>query len=78
MLVGRATKSRDGFVGNFAAADACELAIHKIGAHFPGKLFIAPVANMLEQQKAENDLGRGAGTTARLALFARLAPRGLH
>src|SRR3954454_22073000 len=65
-------------VGNLSAADTREFTVHQIGAHLPLEFYVAPLANMLEQQQPEDNLGGSPSATARLALFAELALSGLH
>jgi hypothetical protein len=60
-------------IGHLTAADAGEVAIHQIGPHLPFQNLVAPIADMLQHQKAQNHLGRRAGTAVRRAL--RMPPR---
>src|ERR1039458_6372128 len=60
-------------VGNFAAADARELAIDQIGAHFTRQYSETPVAHMFQQGQAQHDIGGCAGPAPRLAFLASLA-----
>jgi hypothetical protein len=55
------------------AADTGEVAVHQIGAHFAFQHVIAPVADVLENQQAQNHFGRGALAAAAAAL--RTPPR---
>ena len=43
-------------VGDLLAADARELTVHKVGAHFAGQHSIAPVADMFQQHHSQDDL----------------------
>ena len=47
-----------------------ELAVHQVGAHFPAQIFVAPVADVLQQHHAQYDFGGGGPAAAGLALLA--------
>ena len=69
-----ARQTAHGFVvGNLAAADASELPVHKVGAHFARYIFVAPPAHMLQQQHSQYNFSRGSPAPASLALFDALA-----
>ena len=54
--------------GILAGAHSGEVAIHKIGPPFALERRVAPVADVLEDQQAENHLGRRAAAAATAAL----------
>src|SRR5580658_9866253 len=54
----------DGVVGNFAAAHPREGTVDQVGAHLALHHFIAPVADVLEQEQSQNDFGRRAQPAA--------------
>jgi hypothetical protein len=54
-------------VRHLAAADAGEVAIDQVGAHFALENRVAPVAHVLENQQAQNHIGRRAQPTASAA-----------
>src|SRR5205085_12073557 len=56
-------------VWNLLSADARELAIHQIGAHFPRQFFKAPSAHVFQQHHSEHHLSRRGWPPARLALL---------
>jgi hypothetical protein len=63
-----------GFViWNRAATDAREFAVHQVGAHFARQILKAPVAKVLQQQHAQDNLGGGARTPTGLALLTALS-----
>ena len=55
-------------IRHFAAAHPGEVAVDQIGAHLPFQGFIAPVADVLERQQAQNHLGRSAAATTAAAV----------
>ena len=59
-------------VRHLAAADAGEVAVDQVGAHFALENLVAPVAHVLENEQAQHHLGRRAQPTATAAL--RMSP----
>ena len=59
--------------GTFPAADAGELPINKVGAHFARHIFITPAAHVLQQQHPQNNFGWRPRAPTSLALFVALA-----
>jgi hypothetical protein len=55
-------------VGYFAELDTAEVPIDEIAGHFPLELLVAPVAQVLEHEQPQHDLGRRAASTATRAL----------
>ena len=55
-------------IGHLRAADAREVAVHQIGAHFAFQHLIAPVADVLEDQQAQHHFGRSALSAAAATL----------
>ena len=56
-------------VRHLLPADPSEVAIDQVGAHFAFENLVAPVAHMLEHQKAEDHLGRCTMPTAAATLW---------
>src|SRR5271169_534757 len=52
---GKCPLIHDGIVWNLTAADTGEGSVDQVGAHFALHHFIAPVANVLEQEQSQND-----------------------
>jgi hypothetical protein len=59
-------------VGHLAAADAGEVAVDQVGAHFALERRVAPVAHMLENEQAQDHVGRRAQAAAAAAV--RMSP----
>ena len=59
-------------VRHLAAADAGEVAVDQVGAHFALENLVAPVAHVLENEQAQHHIGRRAQPTATAAL--RMSP----
>ena len=60
-------------IRHFRQAQAAEAAVDQVGAHLALQRFVAPVADVFEQQHAQHDFGRGLGPTAATALGAALS-----
>jgi hypothetical protein len=59
-------------VRHLAAADAGEVAVDQIGAHFALEHLVAPVAHVFENEQAQDHVGRRAETAAAAAF--RMSP----
>jgi hypothetical protein len=59
-------------VRHLTAADAGEVAVDQVGAHFALEDLVAPVAHMLENEQAQDHVGGRAQTAATAAL--RMSP----
>src|SRR3984885_6793690 len=59
-------------IRHFAAAYTSKLAVDQIRSYFPRHIRKAPVAKMLQQKHAQDDLRRRGGAPTRLALLASL------
>ncbi len=55
-------------IRHFGGADARELPVNQIGAHFPLDHRKTPIADVLQQKHTQHDLGRDAQSSARPAL----------
>jgi hypothetical protein len=59
-------------VRHLAAADAGEVAVDQVGAHFALEDLVAPVAHVLENEQAQDHVGRRAQAAATAAF--RMSP----
>ena len=75
----RHAPAADGFgVGHLGAAHPAEVAVHQVGTHFALQHLIAPIADVLEDQQAQNHLRRGALPATAAALGTPLRQSLVH
>src|SRR3974377_1922952 len=60
-------------IGHFGEADAGELAVDQVGAHFPLEHGVAPVARVFENEQAHDHFGGVPATAASAAQAMPLA-----